>query len=293
MLNSITREEKNYLENFQQYVISAEISDTDRAILEQLEYFISNDAKTEYSDAIDNYHFNEDKIKKNKQLIAPENIDDFWLNHRSHLFSMLEDSRECPACGLAYNKFFNHKKTIEHVLPKSEYQQYILSPINLYYLCESCNSRKGNRISEGRIFHPLFSNINCCTKPDIELILLTNSSVEIKVSINESNIDYRHFIKKLFKIHLTYKNFIKKLFNIVISSVETTAKYKLVGLTFEEKQIILSKFFKQNLLLDFCLPYIETETEKMILEKLNIAVEQEPLLFSSYILNNSNTLKNY
>lgn len=77
MLNSITREERDCLENFQQYVISDKISDNDRAILEQLEYFITNEAKIEYSDAIDNYHFNEEKIKKNKQLIAPEDINEF------------------------------------------------------------------------------------------------------------------------------------------------------------------------------------------------------------------------
>ena len=119
-----------------------------------------------------------------------------------------------------------------------------------------------------------------------------DSKVDIKVTINEPNTDFLHFIKKIFKIHLKYKNYISHLFYKVINSVEVAIVRKLIGLNLDSKYEVVSKYLKGNLLLNLFSQDVQTETENMILLKLNNLVEIDPILFARYIVDNSTILKN-
>ncbi|KAJ84727.1 HNH endonuclease [Enterococcus faecalis] len=61
----------------------------------------------------------------------------------------------CPVCGA-------HADTLDHVLPKTIYTQYCITPINLVPLCSRCNRKKGTIIYKQKkgevIFHPYFND---------------------------------------------------------------------------------------------------------------------------------------
>lgn len=61
----------------------------------------------------------------------------------------------CPVCGA-------HADTLDHVLPKTIYTQYSITPINLIPLCSRCNRKKGTIIYKQKkgevIFHPYFND---------------------------------------------------------------------------------------------------------------------------------------
>lgn len=58
----------------------------------------------------------------------------------------------CPICGQYYDK-----TTLDHVLPKSKYTQYTVTPINLVPMCGNCNKRKGDSSVS---FHPYFQDLS-------------------------------------------------------------------------------------------------------------------------------------
>lgn len=290
MLNSICREEKDYPCQFQHYIALERISDDDREILNKLEEYISNEATTYYSNAIANYTYNETIITKNQEIVG-NNYGTFWEKHKSVLKGMLEDSKECPVCGLSYLDLFNYEKSIEHVFPKSEYQQYILSPINLVYFCNVCNRKKSDKVNGCKIFHPLFSEIECCSEPIIKFCLRKKFKVEIEVKIDESNNDYFYFINDVFQLHKRYRNFIMQFINIAISSIENNTKGILKGLSLEDKYEKLSQFINESFFKVFPDYILKTETEKMIVIKLKNAIKNQPKLFARYIIDESSILK--
>lgn len=51
-----------------------------------------------------------------------------------------------------------HADTLDHVLPKSKYVQYTITPVNLVPLCSRCNRVKKDKVTSGDkiIFHPYF-----------------------------------------------------------------------------------------------------------------------------------------
>lgn len=61
----------------------------------------------------------------------------------------------CPACGEA-----GHPNTLDHYLPKGTYPHFCVTPLNLFPMCDACQSKKGTKTgSPGtpRFFiHPYF-----------------------------------------------------------------------------------------------------------------------------------------
>lgn len=295
MLKSISREEKDFVVCFQKHMDSEKVSENDRLLLNKLEPFISISERDVYSQAICNYTLDTNQIKPNDKIIGTY-YQAFWDRHKRIIKDVLEDSEECPVCGLSYDiKNFGsgYIKTIEHVLPKSKYQQYILSPINLVYFCNFCNKKKSDKINEGRIFHPLFSQINCCSQPIIKLSLVKGFQVKIEVKIVEPNLDYSHFINDVFKIDKKYKNFILQILNIYITTIEAVIEKRLIGLSLEEKYNTLSQLIDESFLQNvLTVQFIKTETEQMIEMNLKSAIKSNPKTFARYVIDKSNVLKN-
>ncbi|MBG9987602.1 HNH endonuclease [Aerococcaceae bacterium DSM 111176] len=74
----------------------------------------------------------------------------------------------CPVCGLPMSKDSksNYYLSIDHVIPKKEYLQYILYPDNLVPMCRECNRNKSGKISKN-LFHPYLHNYNILPKESI------------------------------------------------------------------------------------------------------------------------------
>lgn len=62
-----------------------------------------------------------------------------------------ENGGTCAVCD-------SHADTLDHVLPKTKYVQYTITPVNLVPLCSRCNRVKDAKLTENDriIFHPYF-----------------------------------------------------------------------------------------------------------------------------------------
>jgi hypothetical protein len=289
MLTSITREEKDYLKNFQDYLKSPDIPEEDKDILSKLEYYLTNESNLNYSKAFNNYLFDMNLIKENHSFLPANKINEFWDKHRRHISPMLENLEMCPVCGLSYSKTFGISKSIEHILPKSKYQQYILSPINLVYFCSCCNGSKSNDF-DGRIFHPIFSDINCDSEIKVEFFVRNDNAKDVKVTISEDNSDFKYFIKKLFKIQKNYKRYIDYILNDEISALENLMENQINGLSYNRKRDYLNNYFQKIHFISNKTYSVQTDTEKLIISLLNKSIKKQSDLFAQYVLEKSSRL---
>ena len=286
MFKQINRPVRDYLSNFQNHLNSNFITDDDKIILSQLEQYITD---ANYSPAFNDYNFDINKINQNNNIITCD-VNSFWKRHKSHIGSMIEgasDSTECPVCGISYRENLKMGKSVEHVLPKSKYHQYIFSPINLVYFCESCNNSKDNRVPE-LIFHPLFANINC--QGAINITFDNSNRLFVDVSISEPNTDYRFLINELYKISITYQKYMFKVINWEISSMEQILKPRLVGLSENEKISKIKDYITREHHFN-PVRFNKTKIERLLLVEVRNAIKQQSEIFAEYILNKLPTLK--
>ena len=287
MFKQINRPYKDYLSNFQNYLNSNSITDDDKVILSQLEQYIT---AANYSQVFNDCHFDINKINEKDDIITC-GVNPFWKRHKSHINNMIEgasDSTECPVCGISYRDNFQMGKSVEHVLPKSKYHQYIFSPINLVYFCERCNNSKNNRVPE-LIFHPLIANTNC--QEVINITFNTSSNrLFIDVSISEPNTDYRFLINELYKIPITYRNYILEIINIDISSIEPLLRHELGGLTDAEKESHIRDYITNKYHFN-PKKFNKTDTERLLVDKVDEAIKRQPDIFVEYILNRLPSLR--
>lgn len=290
MFKKISRTYRDYLSNFQNYLNSNSnsITDNDKDIFSRLEPYIID---ANYSPAFNNYHFDMNKINQNNNIINCD-VKAFWKRHKSHIVNMIEgasDSTECPVCGIKYREYFKMEKSVEHVLPKSKYHQYIFSPINLVYFCCVCNDYKNNYIYN-RVFHPLFANITCQNNLNINLVKKSRNRVYAQVSISESNADYNFLINQVYRIPENYQKFTMQLINSEISSMESTLRPLLVGLNYNDKHSKLTDYIENEYHFN---PnqFIESNTEHLLLNKIEQAINDHPELLATHILNRLHTLR--
>lgn len=109
--------------------------------------------------------------------------DSAFLNYRlrAKLTDLVKIS--CPICETPWGEV---EDEIDHVLPKSLFPQYAITPINLICICRDCNSSKNDRIGPAEtsgIINPYFNFINL------------TKYVECDVQINSNNIDFDITIK--------------------------------------------------------------------------------------------------
>lgn len=112
----------------------------------------------------------------------------------------IQDQNKCPYCRI------NKPNTIDHYLPKNQYPEYSILPINLIPCCGECNSLKGeNWINDGvRIFiNFYFDKIPKCKFLKAELtfnILNIKDTTNVKFIFDENSIE-NEYIKKILKSH--------------------------------------------------------------------------------------------
>ena len=286
MFKQINRSIQDYSSNFQNYLDTNSITDNDKVILDQLKQYIT---APNYSLAFNNYHFDINKSNGEDDIITCD-VNPFWKRHKSHIHNVIEgtsDSTECPVCGISYRDNFQMRKSVEHVLPKSKYHQYIFSPINLVYFCEKCNNAKDNDVPD-RIFHPLFANINC--QGNFNITFDISNRLFVDVSIPEPNSDYNFLIHELYKIPKTYQKYILQVINGELSAIETKVIDRLKNLTFDDKILRISDYIIKEYRFN---PedFKETVTERLLYDKVEEAIKRQPDIFAKYILNRLPTLR--
>lgn len=81
---------------------------------------------------------------------------------------MQNDNSICPVCGA-------HADTLDHVLPKSIYKQYSITPINIVPLCSRCNRKKGviaySKKNYKVVFHPYFNDYHELSGLNIDYVI--------------------------------------------------------------------------------------------------------------------------
>lgn len=271
--------------DFQNYMNLPEISEDDKQILSSLSGYFTTEAIQYYSSAFESTQYN-GTLEEKTDLLLADKINDFWSEHKRCVKNIVSPSDYCPVCGVSYNPEFNYIKTLEHVLPKSRYQQYILSPINLVYFCDLCNSSKGDEVNES-LFHPYFSNITCTGEVTLSMFERTDHKIGIKVEFHEENKTYINMIKKKFKLQRNYKRYIKQVLNKEISSIELAVQQKLTGIDSAQKLEVLKDYLIKDYSFNPQTYYVRTSTERMLLEKLKTEIETNYENFAQYILENS------
>ena len=274
-----------FLTKFQNYMGQSGIPENDKQILSSLSEYVTIEAIQCYSLAFESTQYN-GSLEEKTDLLLADKINDFWKKHKGCVKDIVSPSDYCPVCGVSYNPEFNYIKTLEHVLPKSRYQQYILSPINLVYFCDSCNRFKGDEVDE-RLFHPYFSNITCTGEVTLSMFKRDDNKIDIKVEIREENETYIRMIKKLFKLHRNYQSYIKQVMNKEISSIEVVVQQKLTSIDSAQKLEVLKDFLSKDYSFNPQNYYVRTSTEIMLLNKLKTEIETNYENFAQYILENS------
>ncbi len=102
------------------------------------------------------------------------------------------------------NCTINEINSFDHYVPKEEYSEYIVNPINLLPSCTQCNSYKGIRWKENN--SPLFLNLYLDTLPQEQYLFADINIVDGIVDVNfkldnPNNIDNSLFL--LIKSHYT------------------------------------------------------------------------------------------
>lgn len=87
-----------------------------------------------------------------KKLVSHEKLRDKYEYLRS-----LSPNNICPYCNQRV------VSTLDHYLPKADYSQYTVTPINLVPSCKDCNNDSGSRIINNisdQVLHPYFDNFD-------------------------------------------------------------------------------------------------------------------------------------
>lgn len=162
-------------------------------------------------------------IHKNDMAKVWKDIKNLLLNLEltDHMENTCKDNEIhfCPICGLEIENNANSKyrMSLDHVLPKSTINQYILYPKNLVPMCANCNHTKGSIMSK-EVFHPYYAEGSI--RPSSLLNVRTKSKKKrgrIKFIVDyKLNDDYsddsvlQENYNNIFKLNKTYKERIYK-----------------------------------------------------------------------------------
>lgn len=271
-----------YEDIYKKYTADRVMQERDEEIFKSLSVSAAEDFDM-YSRAIKNYTFSIDKIEGKTNIIESDYVSGFWKKYKNQIKEYIKETDCCPVCGLLFRKNFNLGESIEHVLPKSKYQQYIFFPINLVYFCESCNRNKSAEI-EQRIYHPYFSKIDCKTQP-VVAFKNKNKNTYIEITIAQDNEIYNYFINDLYKIPKSYRKYLEQVINIEISSIERLFDKKMRESKDEEKYKELKSYIVDGGLGEVDNPqFIKTEVERQLILALNKEIKDNPDGFTSYVI---------
>lgn len=188
VINSIKDSYKTSTRGYVTYI-------TDKYILELIKYekeYLLYGEKFHRIKAVDNVDAVNSKIAT--FFYESKIIDDKVGNISSSI--LRNNGGTCAICDA-------HADTLDHVLPKSDYVQYTITPVNLVPMCSRCNRVKTNRLTETDkiIFHPYFHDYHKMEGLVINYKIKKNTDFIPFYSLNtEADISFKYNFNKVFKL---------------------------------------------------------------------------------------------
>ena len=103
------------------------------------------------------------------------------------------------------NCTINSANTLDHILPKGEFPQFIVNPKNLFPCCSQCNSYKNKNLESNGI--KLFLNLYLDNLPDEQYLF-------VNFDFDENNeIDFEYFLDNKYEINVKTYKLIESHFN--------------------------------------------------------------------------------
>lgn len=166
-----------------------------------------------------------------------------------------------------------HADTLDHVLPKSKYVQYTITPVNLVPLCSRCNRVKKVKESEAGkiIFHPYFHDYHKMEGLVISYKIKKNSNFIPFYSLNtEADISFKYNFNEVFE----FKEVLASLagHEVIKLSKVLTGKEKL-----SKQQVYIFLENRKNGLMSEMDPPWKILLYKMLVEKFDVFYEYEVL----------------
>lgn len=286
---------------------------------------IITDSFSEYEEAYEKNYENLSDLSVDTKNIPNgvlEDIKEYYCNYYvgKPLYSIrLEMEKNvkmrCPICDCP---FAYSQVTLDHILPKSKFPLYAITPINLVPTCHNCNMRKGKSVPS-KVLHPYFHGFMTFEYLTISIKVNEENPCEsiIEVEFADSTKENCEDIKKnidLYKLRQKYTDlsnivFLKLMdeYKQVINVVENV--YSINGLkkSFKCLDILMDStdyIIDENYLRHLCISAIIKDDTFLIClaKKLNIFVDYNAKIFDSinelkdkvqkrYILNQSNVLQ--
>lgn len=122
----------------------------------------------------------------------------------------------CPICGHFY------PPTLDHVLPKTKYAQYTVTPINLVPMCTYCNGAKGQSDIG---FHPYFQDFSQLDGLNFEFNFVKDTVVSVRCSKKELD-DYLRVYKMNIKLAGDANNLLRDIKNGVVRLSDNLPSYQ-------------------------------------------------------------------
>lgn len=175
----------------------------------------------------------------------------------NHLYK-LKGNLSCPICGLE----IKNKGTIDHVLPKSDFIHFVAYPKNLVWICQSCNTNKGNYYCEPNLlFHPYIhnsdfvhiQNVTCdyTSESDKNIFLHFNLKVPSEITNDCTVKRMNNSFYEVYKLPSSYFQFFLNRFNDRIGeslkSLENSEE--LLSMTDNEKKLFILNQLESELIL--------------------------------------------
>jgi len=224
----------------------------------------------------------------------------------------------CPICDCSFGY---SQVTLDHILPKSKFPIYAITPINLVPTCHNCNIRKGTKVPS-KVLHPYFHKFETFEYLSIEIEVNENDPCKSIIEVNLSEVakenkeDFEDIIENIntYKLRQKYTD----LSNIVF--LKLMDEYQQVIAIMEDVYSIngLKKSFKcldnfmdskdpivdENYLRHLCISAIVENDNFLscLAKKLNIFTDYNARLSDSisdlknkvqksYVINRSNNLQ--
>lgn len=173
-----------------------------------------------------NHLFNDYKLnwKDIKQILKLSGV-------RDELFNLTYDGshRICPVCGLPIGRDIKNRDdvTMEHILPKSMYMEYLFYIDNLIPLCRYCNEKKADNYVSGVIYNPFFTNQKIDIEKYIEIYInpkdVNYLSYNISSDADEFIIDHFNLYKlgSKYREYIFYESIINNNFKTIRDKINT------------------------------------------------------------------------
>lgn len=172
---------------------------------------------TSISECDQNNFFNSEQMIKSYKYIYKSDS-----KYRNNIKNLAEGT--CPLC----DSIFGYRSLeLDHILPKSKFCEYIITPFNIVPICKSCNNSKQEKfgsVEEG-ILNPYFNYYNLKEMLQFNIKIIDN---DLKVTVDI--IDSQTFINK-YKYKdkdksCLYNSYNKIKHHILLHNINETIKNK-------------------------------------------------------------------